>query len=232
MTASARVSAGPRSTAISEKERASSNPLPQWGLWRDRAALQPPRSPRWPQEVGTSRQLMVTSPSIPSAGSALPKRWPGRGPVGSPTSPARWGHPAPHKQPVRGEALRREQSGRATPPARGTPAGQRCPRNGGGSEGGVEAAAGHTRPNRGACPPRSLPAAPSTPTNRVGSTPPAQPCLKSLSATPGARLKRRGHRKEPDSWLACLFLLSLLNDFEDVITVESDALERRGASEA
>lgn len=81
MTASARVSAGPRSTAISEKERASSNPLPQWGLWRDRAALQPPRSPRWPQEVGTSRQLMVTSPSIPSAGSALPKRWPGRGPV-------------------------------------------------------------------------------------------------------------------------------------------------------
>lgn len=81
VTASARVSAGPRSTAISEKERASSNPLPQWGLWRDRAALQPPRSPRWPQEVGTSRQLMVTSPSIPSAGSALPKRWPGRGPV-------------------------------------------------------------------------------------------------------------------------------------------------------
>lgn len=110
---------------------------------------------------------------------------------------------------------------------------------GSGAQGmGVEAAPGGTRPNKGALPPRS-PSGRPTDTRQQGRQHSLGPARSKELSTACARLlglplglRHHGHRKGPDIVVACLIFPSLLNDFQDVITIEGDALERRGALKA
>lgn len=112
------------------------------------------------------------------------------------------------------------------------PAGQWCTRNGGGG-----CSRWHKAQQRGTPSTESFWAP--TDTHQQGRQHSLGPARSKELSTACARLlglplglRHHGHRKGPDIVVACLIFPSLLNDFQDVITIKGDALERRGALKA